>query len=350
MSAPRITFGIIVLNGEPFTKYCLRSLYPFAHEIIVVEGGHENTTSVATPDGHSTDGTLQALLEFQEQEDPEHKVRIVTRDGFWPMRDELGRDRTAQSRAYADRATGDYLWQIDIDEFYEPGAMRRVIETIQADPRITAASFMQKTFWGDPGFWVDSWAVRRGPVQCHRLFKWGPGYTYLTHEPPTVLDPDGVDLRSLRWLTGPMTQRMGVTMYHYSLLFPKQVREKCLVYREEKPEVAEGIVEWSETGYFTLERPYRVHNLYRSPSWLMRYDGPHPPEIARMMEDIRSGRLDVEVRDMSDAERLVDSSAYRVGIATRQVGDHLDRAAHGALEGARAAKRSLLGSRDGPAR
>ena len=35
---PRVTFGIIVLNGEPFTRYCLRALYAFAHEIIVVEG------------------------------------------------------------------------------------------------------------------------------------------------------------------------------------------------------------------------------------------------------------------------------------------------------------------------
>ena len=28
---PKVTFGIIVLNGEPFVRYCLRSLYPFAH-------------------------------------------------------------------------------------------------------------------------------------------------------------------------------------------------------------------------------------------------------------------------------------------------------------------------------
>jgi hypothetical protein len=33
----RVSFGIIVLNGEPFTRYNLRALYPFAHEIIVVE-------------------------------------------------------------------------------------------------------------------------------------------------------------------------------------------------------------------------------------------------------------------------------------------------------------------------
>ena len=28
---PRVSFGIIVLNGEPFTRYVLRSLYSFAH-------------------------------------------------------------------------------------------------------------------------------------------------------------------------------------------------------------------------------------------------------------------------------------------------------------------------------
>ena len=32
----------------------------------------------------------------------------------------MGNDRTHQSRAYAERATGDYLWQVDVDEFYRP--------------------------------------------------------------------------------------------------------------------------------------------------------------------------------------------------------------------------------------
>jgi len=29
---PKIAFGIIVLNGEPFARYCLTSIYPFAAE------------------------------------------------------------------------------------------------------------------------------------------------------------------------------------------------------------------------------------------------------------------------------------------------------------------------------
>ena len=94
---PKITFGIIVLNGEPFTRYCLRSIYPYAYEIIVVEGGHEDAKVVSTPDGHSIDGTLETLRRFKSEEDPENKVQIVTRDGLWTKSDELGRHRTPQS-------------------------------------------------------------------------------------------------------------------------------------------------------------------------------------------------------------------------------------------------------------
>src|SRR6185312_6046837 len=133
---PKITFGIIVLNGEPFIRYCLRSIYPFAHEIIVVEGGHEDVKSVCTSDGHSIDTTLETLYQFKKEEDIENKLTIVTRNGFWPHKDELGRSRTPQSRAYAERATGDYLWQIDIDEFYRKEDMISIIDMLKNDPEI----------------------------------------------------------------------------------------------------------------------------------------------------------------------------------------------------------------------
>jgi hypothetical protein len=63
-----------VLNGEPFTRYCLRALYPFAHEILVVEGAAPAAAKVATPGGHSTDGTLETLYRFKAEEDPKGKI------------------------------------------------------------------------------------------------------------------------------------------------------------------------------------------------------------------------------------------------------------------------------------
>jgi hypothetical protein len=89
----RITFGMIVLNGEPFVKYNLSSVYPFAHQIIVVEGACRSALSVSRSDGHSTDGTLESLYRFQHELDPDKKVIIVTAvdegysDGLWPEKD-----------------------------------------------------------------------------------------------------------------------------------------------------------------------------------------------------------------------------------------------------------------------
>ena len=74
------------------------------------------------------------------------------------------------------------------------------------------------------------------------------------------------------------------------------------IYRDEKPDIMGGILEWAEHAYFKLERPYRVHNLYHSPSWLDRYLGEHPPEVMAMMDDVLSGRASQVARGNDDVE------------------------------------------------
>ena len=166
MTFPRISFGIIVLNGEPFTRYCLRSLYPYAHEIIVVEGAAPGAAGVATPDGHSTDGTLEVLRQFKEEEDPENKLQIVVREGYWSEKDEM-------SQAYAERATGDYLWQVDVDEFYKAADIETILSMLRDDPSITSISFRMINFWGGFDYICDGWYLKIGGEIFHRLFKWG---------------------------------------------------------------------------------------------------------------------------------------------------------------------------------
>lgn len=321
---PRISFGIIVVNGEPFTRYCLRSIYPFAYEIIVVEGGDEGARNVTTPDGHSIDKTLETLMKFKEEEDSENKIKIITRRGHWPQKDELGRDRTPQSRAYAEVATGDYLWQVDIDEFYGPSDMKSIIELLSNDPTITAVSFMTHTFWGGPDYIVDGWFFMRRAAEVHRLFKWGPNYKYVTHEPPTVIDDLDRDLRTLNWVRGKDLVQRGVYMYHYSALFPLQVKQKALLYQSEKPIAYKEIVQWAENNYFGLKDPYRVHNIYQWPSWLKRYRGSRPPEILRMMSDINQGIIQVEKRNVDDVEKVLNAWWYPVGIWGLKVGYFFD--------------------------
>ncbi len=326
---PRVTFGMIVLNGLPFLPYNLRALYPFAHQIIVVEGAAPGAAGIAAPEGHSRDGTLDELRRFTREEDPEGKVTVVTAeddghaDGFWPG------EKDQQSRAYAARATGDYLWQVDVDEFYLPADMECVLAELARDASITAVTFPTVTFWGAPTCAVDGWFLRRGAADYHRLFKWGLGFTYATHRPPTVLDAGGRDTRDLHWLDGRTMRRRGVAMHHYSLLFPAQAEEKVEYYSKwglyEDWYAADEGRRWLEQSYLTLRRPYRVHNVYRYPSWLLRFTGAQPPAVVEMMADIAAGRVTQRTRPMDDAERLLASPRYAAGRELLQLAEPVDR-------------------------
>lgn len=321
---PKITFGIIVLNGEPFTRFCLRSIYPFAYEIIVVEGGHEDTKSVCTPDGHSVDGTLETLYRFKKEEDKENKVTIVTRNGFWQKKDELGNDRTPQSRAYAELAKGDFLWQIDIDEFYKEEDMSKIINMLKQDPSITAVSFPYINFWGDINYKIEGWKFLRGDFFCNRIFKWGEGYKYVTHEPPTVVNEKGIELTKIKWINGKQMLKKGIYMYHYSHLFPWQVRQKVMIYKDEKPEGCSDILDWAENNYFRFSNPFNVERHYWFPSWLVYYKSTHPAEVIKMMESIRSGEIDADLRDNRDVEEILGGKYYPIKTLTMKIYNKLD--------------------------
>lgn len=318
---------MIVLNGEPFLRYNLRSLYPFAHQIIVVEGAAPDAKNIATSTGHSTDSTLVTLRDFKRSEDPHGKLLIVTAEdeghenGFWSG------EKDEQSKAYAKRATGDYLWQVDSDEFYKPKDMQKIISLLESNPQITAVSFPMITFWGGLSYWVDGWYLRRGASEYHRLFKWGTGYQYVTHRPPTVHDRDGRDLRKLIWLRRVDLLRIGIHLYHYSLLFPRQVYEKSEYYDSAKWAMRTRALSWANENFMELKHPYRVHNVYDYPSWLNRFNGSHPPQILDMFEDIKEGRLIEKLRQTDDVERLLSSLLYKLGGLVLIFGDYPDRVA-----------------------
>lgn len=306
---PKITFGIIVLNGEPFTRYNLRALYPFAHEIIVVEGASKNASASATPDGHSIDGTLDVLRDFKEREDPQDKVQIVTRDGFWD-------EKTEQSSAYSERATGEYLWQIDIDEFYMPGDMESILEMLRSDPAITQVNYWWHTFWGGFDFLVDGMALRHhlnSRDGVRRLFKWGPGYEYVEHRPPTVVDERGRDMADGALIGGRQLARAGVYCYHYSMSFPKQVERKMAYYARQSWKGHENVEEWADTTFKLIDDPFNVHHISEGLSWIEPFEGRHPPQIESLISDLESGVIDITVRPIGDLQALVASRRYKAG-------------------------------------
>lgn len=309
-----ITFGIIVLNGEPFTRYTLRSLYPHAHQIIVVEGASPGGKFVADENGHSRDGTLEVLRGFKKDADPEDKLIIVTAEdeghpnGFWPG------EKDEQSRAYAKRATGDYLWQVDSDEFYKDDDIVRIKKLLEVNPEITAVTFKQFQFWGGFDYLVDGWYLKRGGENFHRLFKWGNGYEYKTHRPPTVNDDQGRDTRKLNWVDSDQTSTMSIYLYHYSFVFPKQVREKASYYKHAEWSKRDRADWWYKDVFMKLSDPFRVFSIYTDRSWLKRFNGEHPAQIQQMKKDIEQGDLDIEVRHTDDIEELLRNPLYKLKV------------------------------------
>lgn len=315
----QITFGIIVLNGEPFTRYNLAALYPFAHQIIVVEGAAPSAKEFATPDGHSNDGTREIIRRFQQENDPENKVILVTAedeghaDGFWTEKDEM-------SQAYAKRATGNYLWQVDMDEFYRPADMQRVIELLEHRPEVQAVTFQVRTFWGSLHSRTDGVFLRRDAQNFHRLFAWRPGYRYATHRPPTVVNAEGRDLRTQTALTGADMARLGIFMYHYSFVFPFQVEFKLAYYgnmdKNQNIPLQSQRQAWHDN-FWTLKHPFYIDDtsILGEPSWLARFREPHPDAIDRLWSDIDSGRVSVERRRTDDIDRLLNSPWYPAAVA-----------------------------------
>lgn len=307
----RVTFGIIVLNGQPFLQYNLRALYPFAHQIIIVEGAVAAAQSLATAQGHSRDGTLEMIRQFKAHHDPDNKVVIITAEdvgkptGFWTEKDEM-------SQAYAQRATGDWLWQVDSDEFYLDTDIKKIVDMLDADPQIAMVSFPYRQFWGgfdyvETGLWF-LYEFRA----CDRLFRWRTGYRYEKHRPPTVLDENGRDLRGLKWVSDRDMKRLGVYLYHYSYVLPKQAYQKVGYYTHATWTAEfQDNERWLTESYFGLKDPYFIgESGRRKPQWLERYRGPHPSQIEKLRQDLSTGHLKEVVRPTQDIENLLESRSY----------------------------------------
>lgn len=312
--AVNVTFGIIVLNGEPFIRYCIKALYPHAHEIIIAEGACTAAANVATPDGHSKDCTVEILKEIKRDEDPENKITIVTAedegysDGFWPG------EKLEQSQAFAKRATGNYLWQVDVDEFYSDEDIDAVKDMLNQNSSISCLSFKQFSFWGGFNYYVDSLYFKRFLPEIFRVFKWEEGSEYISHRPPTVINKQGNNVKDSVFINSDTTGRLGIYMYHYSFVFPKQIDEKVEYYRHVDWSKLEHTKWWAEEVYYKFSHPFKIFIIDEFPGWICRFKGKHPKAIAEMINDLNEGRYKIVLRQTDDIEKLLNTWWYGVSV------------------------------------
>ena len=279
----KITFVLIVFNDDFILEPCLKSVLPYG-EVVAAEGPVKFWRDKGYV--YSTDRT-NAILD---------KLDIPTIRGRWQEKDD--ESNAALSLVSSDT---DFVWCLDADEIWKAQdieAVLRILETGTVD----SMSFKATSFFGGFDRYMTGFEEN---FEVHRIQRYYPGARFTTHRPPTINAPDGTPWRHHRHMGHVKTDEIGVRFYHYSYVWPSQVKGKALYYDA----MGGCIPDWYNTVYLPwvtgdsedkhrIEQQFDgVHNWVprrRGPCRTALFTGEHPAEIQRVLPELRA-RLDGEL-------------------------------------------------------
>jgi len=168
---------LAVHNEEDWIEFNLKNNYEEFDIIRVVEGAVEGRP-LSTPEGHSTDSTLDKIKNFP---DPDNKIELYTIDRPFKSLEE-------QKQLFLEFASeGEWLFIVDCDEFYMEGDIERVRSAIHKYPK---ASEFIPTFLH---FYRDFFHLKaphpEWQMQHQRIIRYREGMRYHTH--PVATDAAG---------------------------------------------------------------------------------------------------------------------------------------------------------------
>lgn len=281
----KIDIMILILNGEPFIERNLKQHYWFANKIWIIEGADNRTRDHVskefyTENGHSTDNTIEIIKSFP---DPEHKITLIQHPNntFWTN----GKDEMIAQ--INNRIEGNWIFEIDVDEFYKKEDVKKLISIIEQYPQITGFGIPWRNFWHNFRTmygWEnkDTFKVEWG-FWGWRLLRWTPGKSHwITHRPPTTfITEPGITSQTQAW--GPThLLPYDIFTYHYSDLLPKQNLIKSQYY--EIPQWYKNIYMKWLTNKEEVEN-YGIYPLGGS-GRTMEYKGTHPSEIYELAREL----------------------------------------------------------------
>lgn len=289
----KLTFGIIVLNGDFLLKQVLESIYDSAHSICIAEGSVKYWQQNGVT--NSTDDSIKIIKEFP---DKENKIRLV--QGSW-------NEKTEQCQAWFNLVPDDtdYVWCVDSDEVHTSENITKVIEYLE-DKKPTSLGFQSDSFYG--GF--DS--IIGGFEREHsfkRVLQYKKHCTYLTHRQPT-LALNGQPIKGNDILGSQLFKDIGVSMWHGSYISPKQVFEKIKYY--ENSVISKGncipnyfkdvYLNWVLNAKKRMEIELKWNGVQefmphaRGSCFTEKYTGEHPEIIIRDMSELKA-KFDKQLKE-----------------------------------------------------
>jgi len=275
----KVSFVIIVLNGMPFIKAALRSIYGFAYEIIIVEGAVEKCKFAANSDGSSKDGTVEFVKAFP---DPQAKIKLV--QGQWPEKCEM------QNKAL-ELCSGDYIWIIDSDEIYKEEDIDVIIEILEEDSAITQVNIPILHFWRGFDYIIHSEILNN--IETPRIFKLDKPCLFITHRPPALFcKQQGKTAAEMNVLQASVLRKNGIYLYHYSYVLNEQVKQKIELYKRYGWGESWGLdlddwysncfLKWTPENKNEIEKKYGIWTCDKN-SGTERFLGTHPKSIVKMI-------------------------------------------------------------------
>jgi len=280
----KLTFGIIVLNGDFLLRQVLDSIYPVAHSICIAEGSVSwwNENGIIT----SNDDTNKILSEYP---DPENKIKIV--HGTWV-------EKTEQCQAWFELVPDDtdYVICNDSDEIHSYGNLIKLIDYLEKEQPISLG-FKSDSFFGGFERVIGGFEALHDFIRVLKYFK---GSKYHTHRQPCLSLND--NLIKGKHITGnQLFKDTGVTMWHGSYISPKQVYEKIQYY--ETAVISKGncipnyfkdvYLEWvngCDTKRMAIENKWKGVQEFmphtRGACFTEKYKGKHPEIIMRDMSEL----------------------------------------------------------------
>lgn len=255
----RLVQCIQMHNEQEFARIVLSSIYDEVDRIIVIEGAVANRPN-ATPDGHSTDDTLQIIKDFKANHDPKKKVVLISINKPWKNLEEM-------KQTFLDLSIpGDWMIINDADELYRPEDIRRLRRAIELEPH--AQEFVPNFlhFYGDFNHIAKPGAEWN--CQHQRIFKYIRGMKYNTH--PVVLDPAGhCTYFSPHYQPRRFVPKNPINIYHYGYARSNMneiMRAKQVYYEKEL----------SAHGAANQKFDQKVKDWFSKTENVLIFDGEHP--------------------------------------------------------------------------
>lgn len=283
----KIAFGMIVFEGDYVLRQCLEQVYPFASQILIAEG----PVSYWQRRGKTTseDRTNEIIDSFP---DPDGKIKII--HGMFSEKDE-------QCNSYVKFMNDDidYLWNLDSDEVYKTEDLEKIISFLELE-RPTSVGVRSCTFYGGLDHYLTGFELNKDNFK--RIFRVTKGCNWLTHRPPTINYPQGSGIVAKHVDSETLYAVTGAQMYHYSYVFPEQVRKKVEYYKSDVSKESciddyfdSVYLPWvtsDDVGKSEIENKFDgVHEFkphIRGPCRTSKYIGSHPRSIESSSVEIRN--------------------------------------------------------------